>query len=379
MKTMLLSTFFCLTTVFLLAQPTITSAYFVTAGDVLKTRIDNQPGSAISPQGNNQQTWDYSSLSYAGPTLRDSFFNADMGVNSDLFPDAEIVQITGGAIEQYYNVTSDKQELVGYAGNDPVGLGIFVNARYEQPYLFRSAPLSLFSQINNTSSVSFAVDADQLPDSLLNQLPITPDSIRVTIENTQNGVADAYGEMTIPGGNYTVLRTNMTDYRDTKIFAKIGNLWLDITSTVLSAIPSLEGVGKDTLKHFDFIADSEKEIIASVYTDINTDEVQRVIYKADFVSSNVDLNAPRPSLTAYPNPVENEVMFRLDHVPSGKYHIKIYNILGAAVWQKQYKVDSNNKLIWENLEDLNKGTYLLSLVNDQNITISTQRLVVIRP
>ena len=378
MKTILLSSFFCFMTVLLMAQPTITSAYFVVADDILETRIDAQPSSAILPQGTNQQTWDYSSLSYAGPTLRDSFFNANLGANSDLFPDAEIVQING-SIEQYYNVTANKQELMGYAGQDPVGLGIFVNAKYDQPSLYRSAPLELFTQINNTSSVSFAVDADQLPDSLINQLPITPDSIRVSIENTKNGIADAYGEMTIPGGTYTVLRVNMTEHRNTKIFAKLGNFWIDITSTILTSIPNLQGVGKDTLKHFDFISNNEKEIISSVYVDHETDEVQRVLYKANIISATSDINAPRPSLSAYPNPVEHEVMFRLDHIPSGKYTIKIYNILGSTVWGKRYRVESNNQLVWENLSELNKGTYLLSLVNENNITLSTQRLVVIRP
>lgn len=378
MKTTLLSSFFCLMTVFLMAQPTITSAYFVAANDILETRIDDQPSSAILPQGNNQQTWDYSSLSYAASTLRDSFFDANMGANSDLFPDAELVQING-SIEQYYNVTANKQEVMGYAGQDPVGLGIFVNAKYDQPSLYRSAPLELFSEINNTSSVSFAVDANQIPDSLLNLLPAQPDSIKVSIENTQDGIANAYGEMTIPGGTYNVLRVKVTEYRDTKIFAKFAIGWTDATSIVLSALPNLQGVGKDTIKHYDFISNDEKEIISKVYVDHITDEVQQVVYKANIISSSVDLNAPRPSLSAYPNPVENEVMFRLDHIPSGKYTIKIYNILGSAVWQKQYRVDSNNRLIWENLSDLNKGTYLLSLVNENNITLSTQRLVVIRP
>ena len=378
MKTILLSSFFCFMTVILLAQPTITSAYFVVANDILETRIDAQPNSAILPQGTNQQTWDYSSLSYAAPTLRDSFFDANLGANSDLYPEAELVQING-SIEQYYNVTTNRQELIGYAGQDPVGLGIFVNAKYDQPSLYRSAPLELFSQINNTSAVSFAVDADQLPDSLLAQLPIQPDSIKVIIENTQNGVADAYGNMTIPGGTYTVLRLNLTEYRNTRIFAKLGNFWIDATSTVLSSIPNLQGVGKDTVKHYDFITNAEKEIISSVYVDNTTNEVQRVVYKAKLISATNDINAPRPSLSAYPNPVENEVMFRLDNIPSGKYTIKIYNILGSAVWQKQYQVDSKNQLVWENLKELNKGTYLLSLVNERNMTLSTQRLVVIRP
>ena len=379
MKTILLSSFFCFATVLLLAQPTITSAYFVEANDILETRIDAQPGSAISPQGTNQQTWDYSSLSYAAPTLRDSFFDANIGPNSNLFPNAELVQING-AIEQYYNVTADKQELVGYAGEDPVGLGIFVNAKYEPASLYRSAPLALFAQINNSSSISFAVDADQLPDSLINKLgAFAPDSIRVSIETTRTGGADAYGEMTIPGGTYTVLRLNLTDYRDTKISGKYSLGWVDITGAVLSNLPNLEGVGKDTLKHFDFISNTEKEVISSVYVDNQTDEVLRVIYKANIVSATTNLDAPRPSLSAYPNPVENEVMFRLDHIPTGKYTIKIFNILGSAVWQKQYRVDANKRLIWENLSDLNKGTYLLSLVNENNITLSTQRLVVIRP
>lgn len=375
MKTMLLSTFFCLITVILMAQPTITSAHFVADGDILETRIDKEPSSSISPQGNNQQTWDYSALDYSGATTRDSFYAANIGTNSNLFPNAEVVQING-SIEQYYDVSTTEQNLIGYAGNDPVGLGIFVNAPYDQPNLYRSAPLNLFDNFSNTSSVSFAVPAENIPDTLLAKIPFSVDSVRVAIENNKNILADAYGEMTIPGGTYTVLRLNTTEYRETQVWVKvtITKAWANVTA-FLGSVP---GVGKDTLKHFDYYTDTEKEVVASVYVDNTTEEVSRVIYKANIISSVFDVNAPRPSLSAYPNPVENRVMFKLSNVPSGKYTIKIYNILGAAVWQKQYHIGPD-ELIWENLENLKKGTYLLSLINDKNITLSTQRLVIIKP
>lgn len=377
MKKTLLSSVFCFISFFLLAQPTLSSAYFVEAGDILITRIDKNPPTSISPQGTGEQTWDFSALHYDGTTISDTFSTADQGANSSFFPDAELVLIRNGSIEQYYNVTADRQELIGYAGNDPVGLGIFVNAPYDEPALFRSAPVKTFDNFNFSSSVSFAVDASQIPDTLLDKLPLSIDSARVSITNNQVIYVDAYGNMTIPGGTYNVLRLNTTEYRQNKIFAKLtyNHEWKDVTAY----LGSLPGVGKDTIKHYDFYTDSEKEPIAQVYVDNNTEEVQNVVFKANPVSPVFDIHAPHPNLTAYPNPVENEVMFRLDNVPSGKYTIKIYNILGSSVWQKQYNVHADNKLIWENLQDLRKGTYLLSLIDENNVTLSTQRLIVIRP
>ncbi len=380
MKRQLLSLLFAFSLLQLVGQPTITTAYFVEDGDILITRTDAMPPTSIAVQGTGQQSWDYTMLNNDGPLFQDTFLDASQGNFAALFPDAELVNpVAGGLAELYYNVTADRQELIGYAGVDPLQIGIPVHATYDPPTLFRKAPLALFDQINDFSSVSFAIQTDQLPDSIVQDLTIKPDSLKFVIENTRLGVADAWGEMTLPDFTLTVLRLNVTDYRNTAVWAKVSGFWIDATSSIQASFPNLQGLGKDTIQHYDFYSNDAKETVASVVVDHTTGEVQTVTFKASPMSGFWDVEAPRPVLTAYPNPVENEVMLKVDQVPPGNYTLKIHDILGNTIWKKHYYIHKGDNVYWEDLSRLTKGTYLLSLVNEAGMTVSTIRLIIIRP
>ncbi len=379
MKTSIFCLFFSLFATFLIAQPVISNAYFVAADDVLMTRVDDNPDASIQVLGTGQQTWDFSSLSFQGETTIDSFFDASVGVNNADFPDAELVQIVNG-VEFYINVTPTVQEIIGYAGMAPGGIGIETSANYTQPSVFRTAPLKAFGTYDFNSLVSLAVAVTDLPEDIQNQIAaLQADSIRVEISNSVLEFGDAYGQMKIPGGTYDVLRIKTTEFRNTDVYARTVGTWINVTSVVQNALPDVPGLGPDTVKHFVFYSEGVLEAIADVYVD-NEDEmkVESVNYKANPVALS-DLEDNRPSLTAYPNPVEEEVMFQVDNVSAGDYQIRIYNILGSVVWKKNYYVNGSSNLYWENLGGLVKGTYLMSLVDKQNYTISTQRLVVIKP
>ncbi|MCB0598025.1 MAG: T9SS type A sorting domain-containing protein, partial [Phaeodactylibacter sp.] len=62
----------------------------------------------------------------------------------------------------------------------------------------------------------------------------------------------------------------------------------------------------------------------------------------------------------------------------GRYKLKIHNILGIEEWRKTYQI-SGNHTEKVDISSLRKGTYLYSLVDDRGKTITTRRLIVVRP
>ncbi len=124
----------------------------------------------------------------------------------------------------------------------------------------------------------------------------------------------------------------------------------------------------------------EKEPIAVVTVDNeNNDLVQLVEYKYNDVTTNINyVNSGRPDILAYPNPAISDVRFQFWNLPSGKYNLKIYNILGVVVWERKYSIngDRTEKI---DLSNFRKGTYLYSLINANGKAISTKRLMVMRP
>ena len=67
------------------------------------------------------------------------------------------------------------------------------------------------------------------------------------------------------------------------------------------------------------------------------------------------------------------------NVPSGKYDLKIYNILGVEVWSQNYQFQNATDTVLLDVSDFKKGTYLYSLVNQKGKRIATRRLIILRP
>ena len=86
----------------------------------------------------------------------------------------------------------------------------------------------------------------------------------------------------------------------------------------------------------------------------------------------------RPGVYAYPNPAINDARFEFTNLNRDTYTLKIYNILGAEVLKKQYFVNGT-RTEKVDLTDLRKGTYLYSLIDSKGKTLTTKRLMIIRP
>lgn len=358
------------------AQITLTRDYFPKSGDTLFQATDNLPsGIEISGPGPNQR-WDYTTLQapFAQSTV---ILPAGEGRAAAAFPSADAVSASGGNTEFYYHISSTRFELVGIAGYDPLNLGLNLTVQVNPPVVERRAPLRYGQQNQSSSLISVSFPADELPANILDQLPIRPDSLRLRTVFKQQGAVDAWGKLTIPGGIYDVLREKRTETTDVRIDAKLGPLpWQDITGL----LPDLGNQPQDTVANYYYFSNESIEPIAIITTDNLTQQVTRAVFKAndEMTTGLKAIPGDRPGVYAFPNPAIVNVRFEFANLPPGEYQLNIYNILGVKVWGRRYIINGS-RTEKVDISGLRKGTYLYSLTNERGKTITTRRLMVIRP
>ena len=362
----------------LTGQITITNSTFPQVGDTLNTAFDPMPvGVDITATGPDQ-SWDFGDLQ--GLSQQSILLPASDGDAAASFPSANIVIKLGQRGELYYNSNSSTYELTGFFGSVSDQLmDLVLAAPYSPTVIERRAPLNYEDENTHESNLLVAFSSELIPSALLDSLPITPDSLRIRFNSTRTDVVDAWGELTVPGGMYDVLREKRTAISETRLDVKIGfgpiAFWQDVTDL----LPFLDFLGGDTTETYIFLNDEIKEAIAEVTVNPIDGSVLSVEYKANNVLTNVSyVNTGRSDILAYPNPAIDEVRFSFLNLPPGTYQVKLFNILGIEVWGDSLNINGNH-VEKVNLSKLRKGTYLYSLVNEKGKTITTKRLVVIRP
>ena len=371
------------------AQPTISSSYFPAAGDTLKSAIVSQPDATFNAliTGNNGPfTWDLSNAIHDN-VVETVFQNAADGVNYAQFTGADLV-VVGQQGEQYYNKTANLYQAMGYAGADPGGFGLDVIAKYNPVLNERNAPLNLFDFGSTSTNLTLPFGTDQLPDTLFQGLPLTPDSIRVRISINRQEITNAYGTVILPNNPvpYPVLRVERQEFTTTGLDLKLPFLgWVDLSTLIGGggSGPGSQFLGTDTTITHRFYANDVKEEVAVLTLSNDKTEVQGVRYKTEEdATSGTDSpggDAPgSPAISAFPNPAIEWVRFDYFNLPEDDYTLKIYTLIGNPVWNESYHL-MGSKFIKLDLDKFRKGTYLYSLANKRGEVIGTKRLVVVKP
>ena len=360
------------------AQITITNASFPYAGDTLFTSVDNLPSGNYITGSGGSQSWDFTTLQAPFPR-RTLLLPAMQGPGSYAFPNATYYASINANLVAYYRVSNNMVELLGYFGEDPLGLGVQSASRFDPPVVQQRAPLNYNNTNESQANLSLAFSANDLPAGVVDNLPITPDSLRIRLNIQRSDVVDAWGTMTIPGGIYDVLREKRTEVRETRLDAKVGFFgWQDVTDIAIQAL-NIPELGPITTVSYYYFSNEAVQPIAMVIANEDESQVQRVEYKANNIASNVqNADALKPGVWAYPNPAIVNVRFEFTNLPAGRYKLKILNILGVEEWRKSYYINGNHTEKID-ISSLRKGTYLYSLVDEQGKTITTRRLIVVRP
>ena len=101
-------------------------------------------------------------------------------------------------------------------------------------------------------------------------------------------------------------------------------------------------------------------------------------YNNDVINNINYINRGKADVFAYPNPAIEEVRFEFLNLKTGDYRLAIYNILGIEIWHEHYAI-SNDRTAKVDLASFRKGTYLYSLLDEKGKTITTKRLIILRP
>ncbi|MBU6340292.1 MAG: T9SS type A sorting domain-containing protein [Bacteroidetes bacterium] len=360
------------------AQITITNAVFPNVGDTLHYVTDAAPDNTINPATppGGSQNWDFSALKPDQPS-KVVYKAPSAGTHAASFPGADLLVI-GQTGESYYNKTNTKVELLGYAGGDPANFGVQVLAKFNPAVTIQANPTNFFDILTQTTNLTIPFSTAGLPDSLFGGINI--DSMRVRINTQALAVMDAFGNCTIPGGTYPVLRQKRTEYTTTKIDVKVPFLgWIDISTFIPNGGGFGNFLGTDTTVTYHFLSGTQKEEIAVATMSNDLTQVESVLFKDNMTTAVEDTDAPGSAgIQAFPNPAVEWVRFDCKNLPSDWYTLKIFNILGKVVWVNDFEL-SGNKSIRLELQSFKKGTYLYSLIDSKGNVVGTKRLVVVKP
>lgn len=341
------------------AQIVVTNAAFPAAGDTLRVAFDTtSAGIIITPPGGNQ-TWNFTALT-AAFTRTSVAKPASEGENAANFPTATLV-VQGQNGDSYYRVTPNVYELVGFDGNDPAGLGVPVVTAFNPPLQERRAPLNFFEINTSNGALLVPFAANQLPQAILNLLPIVPDSIRIRLSSNRTDLVDGWGTLSIPGGTYEVLRERRTLYSDTRVEVKIGIFpWTDVTSLI--PLPDV-GLGRDTTLTYNFFSNTAKEPIAVVTADHITGQVLQTEYKFNgIISSSNEIFANAHAVRAYPNPTGSSLFIESKDLPGGEYEFNMWDVAGRLLFRREIQL-LNGTPTEVDLQWVHSGTYMFTLTD----------------
>lgn len=386
---------------FLQAQTTVTSSAIPSAGATLETKSTTTIGSAvvITAPGPNQ-VWDFSSETSG--SLRSTVVQT---ASSSVFTNADIefynYALNGQA---FFNTTSNTYEMVGFSG-DFLGIGTVFDIVFSDAETFLETPMNYQDNYMDNSAFGVQVKTSDYPsldtfiiNILSGALPpnvdLVVDSVRVTFSGTADHVVDAWGSLSIAGENgtpqtYDVLREKTIRITDTKIEmlgSVFGGLvstgWIDPTNPPPSLnIPaiSVPFAGVDTVVTYDFRADGSMETIATVVMDSTGNNPQAYEYKRAGTTSTFGLpSVKNEKVRAYPNPVVDNLNLELTGFKAGSYQLKIFNIIGVPLYTENFEIrGKQTKQV--DVSNFAKGTYLYSIIDNTGRTVTTKRVMIVKP
>ena len=362
------------------AQILLTNSYFPVAGDSFKVATATTATTKLvrlTAAGSNQ-SWNYNFLrsarnSTAYSTERYRAIATDTTALRQ-YPDGELVRQTDSGEVAILNRTTTKLELLGFKN---FNLGNFslpgVVFRYAPPINERHAPLSYnLPAITLISNFTAAVPSSALPDSLLTRLPIRPDSVRVNYRISRQDKTDSWGTILIPGAAFAVpvLRERRFEESEIRIEVKVSIFpWVDITSTLVSALGSDFRPAKDTTISYHFWSNTTKQPLVVIKTN-GRDSVTSVDYKwqAIVAGLNTEGGKKEMSLSLYPNPskANNETILEIKDCFSSSYAVSILDVQGKIVSSISDKNPSSERFLVK-IPPLPKGLYFIQFLAESRL------------
>lgn len=353
-------------------QIAVTNATFPKVGDVLRYLVlDEAPDVNVGTPGENK-SWNFSTLT-GGQPQTESYLDKSTGTKEAEFPGANmLIRFSGVQNEFYANANNLRIELVGFAGENPFFPGELIIQYVKRPQL-RRHPMYYETTSRSEGEWRIQVSSNVLPDTLLNQLQLRPDSIRVAFNSIANDTIDAWGKVTLAGKTYDVLREKSVNISETKIFFKLPFIgWIDL-SVILGGggLPAgIDGfLGADTTTTYNFYTNTLKEILVSVDTD-NMGNILGITYaNTNTVSAKDEWVAT--GFKAYPNPATDRISIEINDGIKEDFSLSMVDISGKTVLRRDYPPSESVSL---DVQHLMRGLYVVRLEDRQGKVLHSSRV-----
>lgn len=373
------------------AQITVTNTAFASQGQTFGTNIVNGLQRIdITPAGPNQ-TWDMMDLQ-GTPSDYTATVATSGSAYSFFAPSTVIIPEIGGiAGDGYVKIDANQMSTVGIIAT----IDGFVS---DFPVPLTSPRIDLETPMNygNTSSSSFGFQVALDPhdpagtqlDTLISNYEallgglLSIDSIRITFTTNRTTEVDAWGNLSTPSGAYDVLRLRKVDTTNTVLEIKVtfgtgapGTVWQDPSG--LGFDPSALGFGGlDTIITYEFWDATLQQPVLKCLTDGDETPTYGQYYRTGV--STKGITPTNGKAYAYPNPATTNFTLELNNFEAGDYKVKMYNILGKEVKNIPFRYSGDTKMLIET-DDLQAGTYIYRILNNNDESLITRRIIITQP
>lgn len=365
--------FLCFLSLGVSAQTTITNAVRPAVGDSFSYRYDTVVASLVLGTPGPNQSWDFSNLN-SNVRRSEVYLPKSAGANAASFPTADAV-VFQGITEMYYRMYANRVDLLGTAtrGGGPIpGLG-GANV-FPKPATVLRYPENYLDSLSYQTINSVAFSSSILPDSLLNSLPLKPDSFRVNFNTKFHKVADAWGTLKLPAKSWEVLREKINTVSKTTIDAKVQFLgWIDVTGLASGLFAGFFGDLNTTA--YAFISNETKGYIAYITTD-SLGLPAAVQYKPDDRIQLQTANGTNSiALNLYPNPAQDVLIVSNNSLPGERYTYRIVDVNGKTIQSAKIQLIENESHSIQ-IHGLKAATYTFQLLDNKAQELGNARFIV---
>lgn len=244
---------------------------------------------------------------------------------------------------------------------------------YDKPLIWDNTSLSYNQRIVLRTDFSFNLKRSDLPREVAQDIPQSIEDFFVKGSKTVIRNSDSWGSLMLPGETIKANRVRVATTVKLRIYhSKSGKLIHYFDDDMIRKIIPM----KSKQRSYEFYSYDYPFITAQI--DVNDKDMLTNIRFQSRKTKNERINTTSGmnDFTLYPNPTYNIAKVFINNRPKGNYSLAVYNIIGKKLWERNIEVDGET-IIKENFAFLPKGTYLISLLDENGNILRTTRLIIV--
>lgn len=343
-------------------------------GDTLLVMQDNMPKTVRHwPFMSDSTSWDLNGV--RAPFIRKRMIQ-DAAADPMALRGANAWIETSFRSKEFYLIDENSIKSIGVTGVDLFGDGLsFTGYWFPQRTVMQSVYTPGPSPEVRNQLIYPCVLSD-LPQSLRDQLPYQPDSIKIVTSVTEQARIQDPVSLDLHLYRHSALRRDLITVQTTRIETKkAGLVWQDVTRFI--RFPKI--FRTDTLRETFFYSPDFREPVAVIRYK-NLQDPDQITYMApDIYKDLIVVEDFKPNLFFFPNPYTfGTLRIELLINDPGLYTLRLVNLIGKEVWRENHYLEGNKTLDYS-FTHLQKGTYFMIFQQDENHVIGTKRLLLLKP